>query len=351
VSDRHAVIVVGGGPAGSVAALLLARAGLDVLVVERTPFPRDKPCGACLSTSAVGHLRALELLPDGCRALHQIELRAGRRSVRLPLDGQQVVSRAALDAHLLRAAAAAGARVRCGVPARLGALRPDGREVRVGDETLCADLVLAADGLAGGFLLPAPAARGSRLGLGAWVPAAQAPELPCADGVTMVCGREGYVGLVRDEGGRLDVAAAVDAQAVRLQGAAGVLDQLLLGAGLPALPATRVHVTPPLTRGAPALAARVLPLGDAGGYVEPFTGEGIGWALGAARAVAALARDGWSPGIEPRWRRLQRGLVGRRLCRASARVLRHPALAAAGIGLFARLPILARPLLAAVRRP
>lgn len=62
------VVVVGGGPAGSVTALLLARAGLSVLLVERRQFPRAKPCGDCLSPAANRILTRIGVLPDVLRA-------------------------------------------------------------------------------------------------------------------------------------------------------------------------------------------------------------------------------------------------------------------------------------------
>ncbi len=56
------VLVVGGGPAGSVTALLLARAGVTVSLVDRARFPRPKPCGECLNPGAVAALNRLHLL-------------------------------------------------------------------------------------------------------------------------------------------------------------------------------------------------------------------------------------------------------------------------------------------------
>src|SRR5688572_33380988 len=58
---RCDVVVVGGGPAGSVTALFLARAGFDVILVERSTFPRSKPCGDCLSPAANAILMRLGL--------------------------------------------------------------------------------------------------------------------------------------------------------------------------------------------------------------------------------------------------------------------------------------------------
>jgi flavin-dependent dehydrogenase len=163
----------------------------------------------------------------------------------------------------------------------------------------------------------------------------------------MAVGPMGYCGLVRLEDGRLDVAAAIDRQAVReAAGPADVVLAVLRAAGLPGLSGSVVEsirsapirATPFLTRNAPpaAAAGRVLRIGDAAGYVEPFTGEGIGWALMSARVLAdAFEKEG--PG--------GCGAVGRRYalthrrhlrfpharCRGVTAVLRHPTLVSAAL--------------------
>jgi 2-polyprenyl-6-methoxyphenol hydroxylase-like FAD-dependent oxidoreductase len=219
--------------------------------------------------------------------------------------------------------------------------------------TVSAGLVLAADGLGGQLLagaddFAAPPVRGSRIGAGAI--AGDGPADFAPGRVTLACAAGGYVGLARLEDGRLDVAAAFDREAVRRAGgpgeaAAGILRAVGLPpvAGLAGLP---WRGTPALTRRASRLAcARVLVLGDAAGYVEPFTGEGIAWALAAAVAVAPLAAGRWDESVGREWSALYRRTVAGRqwTCRVVARVLRHPRLARAAIHLLGRLPGLAAP--------
>ena len=128
--------------------------------------------------------------------------------------------------------------------------------------------------------------------------------------------------------------------------------QLLTAAGWP-LPSdmlnSRWRGTPALTRQARRVAGeRVFVLGDAAGYVEPFTGEGMAWALAAGVAVAPLvihAASSWQPDLESAWTAAYRRVVSRRqtACRATAAILRYPLLAGAVVAVLSRVPALAAP--------
>jgi len=120
LGDRHDVVVVGGGPAGAAAAITLARAGVDVLVVDKARFPRDKCCGDGLTADALRQLEGLGLGPASVPDWQPVDDVCVRsptgRTVRFPLpvgDGQYAVvaPRAQLDAALLDVARAAGAKV------------------------------------------------------------------------------------------------------------------------------------------------------------------------------------------------------------------------------------------------
>jgi 2-polyprenyl-6-methoxyphenol hydroxylase-like FAD-dependent oxidoreductase len=173
--------------------------------------------------------------------------------------------------------------------------------------------------------------------------------------IFMACGRGGYVGLVRLEDGRLDLAAALDAGSVRREGGPGpAAVRVLSEVGWPVpdgLAAAGWRGTAPLTRHPQRPAApRVFALGDAAGYVEPFTGEGMAWALASAAALAPLAAAAsrhWRPEMAGRWAALHRRVVGRRQgpCRAIAAVLRRPFLTRLAVAALARAPALALPVL------
>jgi hypothetical protein len=150
----------------------------------------------------------------------------------------------------------------------------------------------------------------------------------------MAVGRGGYVGLVRVEGGEINLACAFDPALLRSSGgAAGACQTILKEAGFaqpPGLEGAAWQLTAALSRRTRPLAGhRLLLLGDAAGYVEPFTGEGMGWALTSSLAALPLVLRGlehWDGAIEADWRRLHHRWVSRRqtFCRTLAMVLRNP---------------------------
>jgi flavin-dependent dehydrogenase len=85
---------------------------------------------------------------------------------------------------------------------------------------------------------------------------------------------------------------------------------------------------------------RVLAIGDAAGYVEPFTGEGISWAVESAIRVTRLLKNSWYANLPLRWARWNRNesIQRRRLIRSVAWVLRRPQLTAVSINLLNLFP-------------
>jgi menaquinone-9 beta-reductase len=121
-SDRHDVLVIGGGPAGSAAGFWLAKAGHDVCVLERKAFPRDKTCGDGLTPRAVHQLRDMGLEPAIAADHHRHDgLRAVAHGITLELPWPEhpvfpsygyVVRRRDLDRIVAEHAAGAGATLR-----------------------------------------------------------------------------------------------------------------------------------------------------------------------------------------------------------------------------------------------
>jgi 2-polyprenyl-6-methoxyphenol hydroxylase-like FAD-dependent oxidoreductase len=121
-TSRFDAIVVGGGPAGATAALLLARSGWRVAVVEKASFPRRKVCGEFVSATTWPLLEALgvgdELAREAGPFVRRVGVFAGPSVVTAPMPsdgsaiaGGRAVSREVLDAVLLRRAAACGATI------------------------------------------------------------------------------------------------------------------------------------------------------------------------------------------------------------------------------------------------
>ncbi|MEX1315920.1 MAG: FAD-dependent oxidoreductase [Synechococcaceae cyanobacterium] len=373
-SDSWDVVVLGAGPAGALAAIDLARRNLRVLLVEKRRWPRWKVCGCCLNGQARAVLTARGLggLIDcqGGVPLERIRVGLGGRQASFPLPEGRALSRERFDAALVQAAIAAGASFRPHTTARLGPAIPGWRTVSLRDggsreqTEARAAVVLVAAGLAHRCLDGERGAgvriqRRSRVGAGCVLPAGSSGYPPGC--IHMAVGRQGYAGLVRLEDGRLDLAAAFDRPLLATAGGPAAATAVVLeqaGFPVPAGLATATwQCTPALTRQATPLAGeRFLVLGDAAGYVEPFTGEGMGWALTAAAAATPLVLrgvQGWEPALEREWRHTLRRQVGsrQRYCRGVAALLRHPAAAAALFQLARRLPPLPRRLIQQLNNP
>lgn len=329
-------IVVGAGPAGSVVAFRLARLGLVTLLVDRVTLPRAKVCGCCLAPRGVQALVALGLSGalEGAEALSSLRLIAGRRSASIPIPEHVSISRELLDARLASCARDAGAALLWPASARV---TPGGRvKLTQGTEEaeLSALVVVVADGLGGGAMVDTAGAawninpRG-RMGAGALLEAA--PMDIDRGEVVMLSERDGYLGLVGLADGRFDAAAAFDPGAVRVAGGPGNLAADFLDrAGGDGQIARAAHwkATPLLTRHRAAVeVGSIVLIGDASGYVEPFTGEGITWAIEtgaeAATHAAAFARGTAQPG---QWTRAHARLMDARHQRCSliAAALRRP---------------------------
>lgn len=359
------VLVIGAGPAGSIAALGLARAGVRTLLIDRDQFPRPKLCGGCLTYSGTAMLGSLGLgelpvLRDAQR-VEQVHLRSSSSSLILAIPPYLVIDRAELDPALVSACVSAGAdfldRTQAAVDAsgavtlRTGTLDP---------WTITPKVVLVADGLKGQSLREHPAfswfvARNPRVGLGAMASALPVGCSPTA--ITMLCGQSGYAGIAPLHDGRAVIAAAADPAWVASNRSGPPLRSLLAELGLELDHDLHLSTTP----GAPSLMrrrssveaeGRIFVLGDAAGYVEPFTGEGMTWAIRSAldvvpHALAAL-QGRYKSGD---WSACSRNGHFRRvlLCRTSSRLLRSETGVRSLIRLCSTRPVAARMVSSLVR--
>ena len=327
---RWDVVVIGAGPAGSSAALRMARHGLRVLLVDRGTMPRGKLCGCCLSTAAVGELARLDIAADGgplgrAVPLRRISVAAGGRVAPIDVSGGATLSREALDTGMVAAAIAAGCEWLPQTTAISIDEQTDGTEPWVsvsvrtlrdaGTATIECRRLLLATGLSDHVRFSREAsprtartiAAQSRIGIGGVLPATAATLSPGE--LLMAVTPVGYCGVVRLEDGRIDVAAAVDRQALSASEPATVVRRIVseacgsgTAAALDGLESVVMRATPALTRSAPLVEGRhrlLLRVGDAAGYVEPFTGEGMGWALAAGRLAAEALVESDSTTLAP----------------------------------------------------
>ena len=353
------VVIIGAGPAGALAALGLSRSGASVLLVEKYDFPREKVCGGCLNGRALGVLESVGLgtlaLQAGGTPIESFRLGQGGREWNLKLPAGMAVARGSFDQALVGAAIDSGTSFLPRTEARVASPSREFLRVELEDgrarRTVEARVVLLATGLSSrgipGWARPgARIAPRSRIGAGCFLDATS-PDYPGGT-IHMAVGRDGYVGLIRLADGRLHAAAAIGPTA--LDGGTGpgpVADRILREAGFPSLGGlqdARWKGTVALTRQTRPLGDhRLLILGDAAGYVEPFTGEGIAWALESGRAIVPVvlrALERWEPSLVDQWGEIHHRLVRHRqsFCRAAAIVLRRPVLVRAAFGAAAWIP-------------
>jgi len=294
------VLVVGGGPVGLVAAIEARLAGLDVVVAEPRAGDLDKACGEGLMPGTLAALHRLGVDPPGW-PLHGISYRAAGRYAdhRFRTGPGRGVRRTVLHAALRARAADLGVTV---LPVRVTALERSDAEVRAAG--VSARWLLGCDGLhssvrrLAGLERPADRRRRRRYGLRRhyrvapwthlvevhWGPDAEAyvtPVGPDLVGVALLGPRHTVWA---------DALAALPALAHRLAGAP--LAGPLLGAG-------------PLFQGTTArTAGRVRLVGDASGYVDALTGEGLRVGIAQARAAVATLDD--PEAYERAWRAVTR---------------------------------------------
>ena len=316
------VIVVGGGPGGTSTAWALARAGIDVLLIDRARFPRDKPCAEYLSPQASRVLDAMGVLGEieasGAAQLAGMLVRspsgdvihgefAARHGFRGFRDRGLALRRQVLDAMLLEAARRAGVRVE--EDTRVIDLVRDSRGRVAGVRTLesggrererCARIVVGADGLRSIVARRAGLARSApwprRIAL---VTHYRGVRGMGASGEMHVA-RDGYLGLADVGHGETNVALVLPASTARASLTGGsaaciarwIAAQPYLAERFAGAERTApVHATGPFAvRARRSAAGGVALVGDAADFFDPFTGEGIHAALRGGELLAPFVQ-------------------------------------------------------------
>ncbi|MCM0615480.1 geranylgeranyl reductase family protein [Paenarthrobacter sp. MSM-2-10-13] len=335
------VLIVGAGPAGSTAAYYLAQQGIDVTVLEKTSFPREKVCGDGLTPRAVREIQKLGLphaVSEGWRRNKGLRLIAGGRTIELPWPEVAdfptyglIRTRLGFDEDLARHAESAGAVVleRHSVTSALTA--EDGRVIGVQASILDesgrktgetrdfhADVVLAADGNSTRTAVSLGMHKRDDRPLGVavrtyftsprhdddwmegWLelPGKSGKPLPGYGWVFGVGDGTSNVGLgilnSSKEFGKLDYKQVLREWTAGMPSDWGFTPENqvgeIRGAALPMGFNRTPHYSPGL-----------LLLGDAGGMVSPFNGEGISYAMESARFAAEFLIDASSRSASAGW--------------------------------------------------
>lgn len=349
------VAIIGCGPGGGACAASCAQAGLRTLLLERATFPREKVCGDCLNPGCADTLRRLDLVAR-LRALPHGRLRAvefvsaGGRAVRvmLPGEGEIALKRSAFDQLLMTRAMELGGTVRTGTTVT-GVVPPvmqnGSWHIKAGPESFHVRILVAADGRNStvarllGILpksgkervalqthLPLPRGFGERVVL-QFLPGGYSGQAPVDNETLNVC----LVGMADD----LPALRTWAEQKFALS------------------PEHAWRTITPLRRAAiPPAGRRLFFVGDAARVVEPFTGEGIYYALRsgelAAEAIVDLLKRGDEAAAQRAYTKAHEKLYRGRLW--INRVARSAVLAPRVTSALLRAHLLPRPLLAALTK-
>ena len=316
MANLHDVVIVGAGPAGSTAAVFLARAGLSVVLLDKQRFPRDKPCGDLIAPSVIRTLDELGVGEDLRAASYRIEgvslTSPGGASVRVETpvhpvfpNYAYVIKRYHLDELIRNAAVQAGARFEGGVRAQ---------GIR---EEIDGTLTVAGSRLTGSFEVRA---RVLVVAVGASLPLIKAAGLAPREVRYSFAARAYYEGLadlghdiqVRFDGVTLpgggwifpvspdaaNVGAGYFERSRRTPATASAALQAFIGHER--LQSTFTHARQtdsvkgfPLRTDfhrSPVMKDRILLIGEAAGLVNPLTGEGISYAVASARMAAQVVQ-------------------------------------------------------------
>jgi geranylgeranyl reductase family protein len=314
IEGRSEVLIIGAGPAGCAAGITLARAGVDVCVVDRASFPRPKTCGDALSNRAVALVHSLGAGARLDRDPHALVRRAAAvfpgdvRVVRDYVEPGWIVPRLTLDDALREALESSGAKLRQRVQVRALELSGNRVEQIVGDGFAWrAPIVIAADGPSSvawtALARSKPRGRSLAMATTAYFENVAFPTGPeVADHYFERDLPLGYGWVFPAVAGLCNIGVYQREDAHRRAGhrLPAVLDEFVARHPERFAHAKRVGEMRswPLPVGdvGPIASRGILLVGDAGGFVDPLSGEGIWQALFTGQEAGRIAREAVSAG-------------------------------------------------------
>lgn len=293
---RKDPLIIGGGPAGSAAAIMLARGGARPLIIERTRETGDAICGGFVSWRTLASLETLGLgLKDlAGHGVNQLRLFSGRHNARAPLPKPAIgISRRRLDSLLLERAIAAGAGVERGVAIR--EINATGEARTADGATLFGESLFVATGKYDVRGATRARPENATFGLRMLLPSHPSLAAMIGDAIELHLFAGGYCGVMINENGETNLCMAV--RKARLSAASGDVSALLaaLGAENPALGArlgfascSRIDAISAVPYGwiARETSAGLFRLGDQAAVIPSLAGEGNGIALASGIAAA-----------------------------------------------------------------
>lgn len=303
---RESLVIIGGGPAGATAALVLAQAGETPLLLERDRAARHKICGEFLSHEAQASLRAagLDIWAMGAAPISRLRLVRGRRIAEAALPFTAAgLTRKRLDEELLTRAGLAGARIERGVTVREvrgSQISTDNRQ-----RTITADRLLLATGKheVRGMQRSAAGTVSGLIGFKTYFRLSTDQDERLRDHIEVMMFDGGYAGLQHVEGGMANLCLLVTADRLAAAGGnwPGLLTQLRRGCGHleDRLAGADERLERPITiAGVPYgyvhrdVGDGIYRLGDQFAVIPSFSGDGMSMAMHSGRTAAAAVLTG-----------------------------------------------------------
>ncbi len=345
-------VIIGAGPSGSAAAINLASKGKSVLLIDKSSFPRDKVCGCCLNEKSLRLLDSLgvlnKVMEQVSSKLENLSLTIANKNFNIPLSGNGLaVSRILLDELLITQAIKNGTTFLPSTKVKINTqlANTEFRSIKIeggNNLEIKSRFIILATGLSNPKIFIDPEeqkqfktyiSKNSHIGVGAKV---DCDSINIKNNeIKMYVNKEGYVGITRLEDGNIDLAGAISAHKDE-----SLKGQVLIKDTISKILPNNIFKnkndfqnivwqgTPLLTRESKLNISKVFLIGDANRYVEPFTGQGISWALESGVMISEYLENTLTSSSinQKNWKRVLKKTQGNEMlkCNIIKHSLRYP---------------------------